>query len=379
MARGPQAQAERPTFLNGEFAPQPKKKKKRKPIPPPNPEFAEECLDWAFGEEERESTRGKFIAFLVVAAGLGAGVFFFGPHIKPMLQQGMAAVNQMQSEQVTPDRPVIESEELSGDPVALMAGAQESLAQKDYPLAVAQLRKAVLLLEQEEDVDSKEILQAKLSLADATYKNGDFKDFHTQWSRLGQDYAELSAQSKKNLEKADRELRILAKKQLEASRKALKSGDTEKATLLADEAVALNRDHKGPHALLAASHEAAGDAYLAEGNTKVAGSHYAEANRLKPNAKYKAKLAKIKTYKPSKTNKPKKVKVVEANYIPKASVPTGKTAVRRSASRPNSKVEAAPTEPKGPARMKEIPAYTKLQSKKKKRSTTDNAPPGYYD
>ncbi len=362
--------------------PKPKRKPKRMDDIPIDPALADECLEWAFEEPDRKANIVKVISLGVMGVVFIVGLKLVQPYLPTSLPYiGGSEVTSSQTASETEQDAEVElalEKETSVDPERWLTGAQTSMSEGKYRLAAAQYRKAVGLMEEAES-DPAALLEARLAWANASLLNKDFQRFHSIWTDLERNHPEMADKAKEALLKADLELRRVAADKIEESETTLKSGNVDLAIALADDALDLCLTHHAEGKLLARAHAAVGAAYLEGGNTKVAVSHYAEANRIFPQPDYKSKLSLARSSGPSKANAPSSRRVkVSASSVPEPRVPTGKrVSVRRKA--PTNNQKANYVEPAKAQLSKEVPAYQRPLQDKKVRESTNNAPPGYYD
>lgn len=146
-----------------------------------------------------------------------------------------------------------------------MKSADESLRNKDYDLAVAQLEKALALLK-EGQAEKPLIAATAAKYAGALERTGKLEEAHKQWANLG------GTEGKAKRAAVEKQLRIRANGLLEQSVAARKAKENRKALKLADEAHSLFKSYGGSKGQLADSLEAGARAGLADGNLVAAES-----------------------------------------------------------------------------------------------------------
>lgn len=219
------------------------------------------------------------------------------------------------------------SQEAPKDDATIWLGsAQESLAAKDYELAVAQLERAVGFLKEDEDEKAR-LKKTQVLLATTYSKAGNYTDCARLWTELARTYPKLRKEGKAAAAAASRENRIIANKKIKAGEKAVKNKKYDQAIKDANQALDIYTVSQGQNSQIAQAHGVLGDAYRGKQNSRVAFSHYTDASKLDPQGRYRSELRQLRLPARPRTRKrarPKPVKKTKPRFVITTGVPQGK-------------------------------------------------------
>lgn len=159
--------------------------------------------------------------------------------------------------------------------VIWLESAEESLTNKDFELALEQLKKAKSIVSQNEG-DKSEMTKIDLKIAETLTLKGDLKAAHLAWSKLD------SETSQHELSSLNKKLRIKAGKLLKKSSQEQQDGNELEAVRLARQALSLYEDHQGKKPQITKAHEHLGELYQEQGQRRLALVSLQEAQSILP-------------------------------------------------------------------------------------------------
>lgn len=213
-----------------------------------------------------------------------------------------------------------QSNEIQRDAATWLKEAQRSLDTKNYVMAAHQYKRALGYLKHEGATPAK-VEAVRTTLAQTYAKAGDFEEARSTWLLLARLNPSLEP-AQVGLQKANRELRIVANEKVKEAERVLKT-KPKMAISLGNRAVELYELCQGQRAQLGRAHAVVAQAHRDRREKIMAATHYKLAHEYSGDPRFKAELKKLGPVIP---RKPKKMKLMrpDPSVVPVPNAPKGR-------------------------------------------------------